>query len=117
MRSPPIKPSSQGKNKMRRVVIALIGFVSSFSVAAQTAPAPAPAPNDYSNPKTWLCRPGQHDACDVDLTTTVVSASGKLSRETWAADAKAPIDCFYVYPTVSTDPTPYSDMNPDPAEM
>jgi hypothetical protein len=102
---------------MRRVVIALIGFVSSFSVAAQTAPAPAPAPNDYSNPKTWLCRPGQHDACDVDLTTTVVSASGKLSRETWAADAKAPIDCFYVYPTVSTDPTPYSDMNPDPAEM
>src|SRR5205807_1616584 len=34
----------------------------------------------------------------------------------WAADPGAPIDCFYVYPTVSTDPTPNSDMNADPAE-
>ena len=75
------------------------------------------APNNYADPKSWLCRPGQHDACDVDMTTTVVAASGKLSRETWKADANAPIDCFYVYPTVSTDPTPNSDMNPDPAEM
>jgi hypothetical protein len=32
-------------------------------------------------------------------------------------DPSAPIDCFYVYPTVSTDATPNSDMNPDPAEM
>ena len=29
----------------------------------------------------------------------------------------AAIDCFYVYPTVSTDPTPNSDMNADPAEL
>jgi hypothetical protein len=74
-------------------------------------------PNDYSDAKSWLCRPGQHDACDVDLTTTVIAADGKLSRETWKGDANAPIDCFYVYPTVSTDPTPNSDMNPDPAEL
>ncbi len=33
------------------------------------------------------------------------------------ADPKAPIDCFYVYPTVSTDPTPFSDMTADPAEV
>jgi hypothetical protein len=73
-------------------------------------------PNNYADPKSWLCRPGQHDACDVDLTTTVIAADGKLTRETWKGDANAPIDCFYVYPTVSTDPTPNSDMNPDPAE-
>ena len=73
--------------------------------------------NDYADAKSWLCRPGQHDACDVDLTTTVITADGKLSRETWKGDAHAPIDCFYVYPTVSTDPTPNSDMNPDPAEL
>ena len=29
-----------------------------------------------------------------------------MTRETWAADPKAPIDCFYVYPTISTDTTP-----------
>jgi len=47
----------------------------------------------------------------------VVAADGKLSKETWSADPNAPIDCFYVYPTISTDPTPNSDMNADPAEL
>ncbi len=92
------------------------------AAGAQTPPAaPTPTetakPNDYSDPKTWLCRPGVHDACDIDETTTVVAANGTLTKETWQADPKAPIDCFYVYPTISTDPTPNSDMNPDPAEL
>jgi len=55
--------------------------------------------------------------CDVDLTTTVTEAGGKMTRETWAADPNAPIYCFYVYPAVSTDPTPYGDMTPDAAEL
>jgi hypothetical protein len=76
------------------------------------APAPTPAKNDYSNPDFWLCRPGRQDACAIDLTTTVVGADGKLTRETWAANPNAPIDCFYVYPTVSNDPSPNSDMIP-----
>ncbi|HEY1910030.1 MAG TPA: DUF3089 domain-containing protein [Vicinamibacterales bacterium] len=102
---------------------ALFGSLSiAVAAAAQTPPAaPAPTeaakPNDYSDPKTWLCRPGGHDACDIDETTTVVAANGTLTKETWQADPKAPIDCFYVYPTISTDPTPNSDMNPDPAEL
>ena len=74
-------------------------------------------PNNYADAKSWLCRPGGHDACDVDLTTTVIAADGKVTHETWKGDANAPIDCFYVYPTVSTDPTPNSDMNSDPAEL
>ena len=86
------------------------------AVAAWLGTASA-QPNDYSDAKSWLCRPGQHDACDTDLTTTVIAADGKLTRETWTADANAPIDCFYVYPTVSTDPTPYSDMIADAAEL
>jgi hypothetical protein len=81
--------------------------------AASTAPA---APNDYADPKTWLCRPGGQDACAIDQATTIVAADGKLTRETWSANANAPIDCFYVYPTISTDPTPNSDMTADPAE-
>src|SRR5262249_188164 len=87
---------------------------------AQTAnPAASPTPaakNDYGNPDSWLCRPGRQDACAVDLTTTVITANGKLKRETWAANPNAPIDCFYVYPTVSTDPTPNSDMIPGAEE-
>lgn len=75
------------------------------------------APNDYGARASWLCRPGGHDACDVDLTTTIVEADGTLTRETWTADPRAPIDCFYVYPTVSTDPAPNSDMTADAAEL
>jgi hypothetical protein len=108
-----------------RIVIAaamLAGVIYGGSARAQTPaaaqpPAEAPKPNDYANPKNWLCRPGAHDACDIDETTTVVAADGTLTKETWKADPNAPIDCFYVYPTISTDTTPNSDMNPDPAEL
>lgn len=74
-------------------------------------------PNNYGDDKSWLCRPGRQDACAVDLTTTIVRADGKLAREKFTADPNASIDCFYVYPTVSTDPTPNSDMIADPAEL
>jgi hypothetical protein len=107
---------------------ALIGVLlaaawTSGSLSAQTAPQAPPAatptaqPNDYSDGKSWLCRPGRQDACAVDLSATIVKANGATASETWAADPKAPIDCFYVYPTVSTDPTPNSDMVADPAEL
>ncbi len=113
---------------MRRFITALallcacIGTGLSFAQTATTTPAQesakpaAVAKNDYSNSENWLCRPGRQDACAVDLSTTVISANGKLTRETWAANPNAPIDCFYVYPTVSTDPTGNSDMVPGPEE-
>lgn len=83
----------------------------------QTAPAAQATRNDYSDGKTWLCRPGRQDACTVDLTTTVVAADGKLAVEKFTPNPKAAIDCFYVYPTVSTDQTPNSDMNAGPEEL
>jgi hypothetical protein len=39
-----------------------------------------------------------------------------LTREEFKAEANPAIDCFYVYPTVSLDPTGNSDMNIDAAE-
>ena len=70
-----------------------------------------PSKNDYSKPTPGCAvRAAPTTRAPIDLTTTVVMADGTMSRETWAADPKAPIDCFYVYPTVSTDPTPNSDM-------
>ncbi|HEY8950316.1 MAG TPA: DUF3089 domain-containing protein [Rhizomicrobium sp.] len=78
--------------------------------------ADVPPPNDYTNPANWLCRPDRNDACVTDQTATVVNADGTESKETWSADPNAPIDCFYVYPTVSLEPTPNSDMIPGPGE-
>ena len=54
----------------------------------------------------------------MDLATTVVSSDGTFTAEAGAAaNPQAPVDCFYVYPTVSTDPTDNSDLSPDPAEL
>src|SRR5215468_223828 len=102
--------------KKIRICIVVAAVIVSACLIQNTF-AQTPPSNDYSDPKSWLCGPAGHDACDVDLTTTVITADGKLSRETWKADPNAPIDCFYVYPTVSTDPAPNSDMTPDAAEM
>lgn len=99
------------------VLLAAASPANGQAPAPPAAPIPAINPNDYADEKNWLCRPGRKgDACDVDLTTTVVAADGTLTRESWAANPKAPIDCFYVYPTVSTDTSNYSDMTADPAE-
>src|SRR5665213_596071 len=87
--------------------------------AAQSEPAAsaAPAANNYADKASWLCWPGRAgDACDVDLSTTVVNADGSLRLEPFKADPSAPIDCFYVYPTVSTDPGVISSMTIEPAE-
>jgi hypothetical protein len=107
---------------LRRLILAFaliagLSFVQTVTAQTESAPAAKPAKNDYSDAKAWLCRPGRQDACAVDLTTTVVAADGKLKQEKWAANPKAPIDCFYVYPTVSNDTTPNSDMNAGPEEM
>ena len=105
----------------RYALVALLILAAGSWVSAQT-PAPSPAapttPNDYSSAANWLCRPDKaNDACSIDLTTTVVAANGTLTKETYTANPKPPIDCFYVYPTVSTDPGPNSDMSIDPAEQ
>ena len=100
---------------MKRLVLALL-LAACAASGAFAAPAAQPAPNDYTDPANWLCRPGRADACAADQTATVVNADGSESKEVWSADPNAPIDCFYVYPTVSTEPTPNSDMIPGPGE-
>ena len=87
------------------VLVTSLGHSPLFAQASATPPAAAQPDSkvDYGDEKSWLCRPGRHDACDVDLSTTLVAADGKLTAEKWTADQNAPIDCFYVYPTASTE--------------
>ena len=81
-----------------------------FILAIATSAPAQIAKNDYRDGTSWLCRPGRQDACAVDQTATIVAADGTLTREAWKANPSAPIDCFYVYPTVSADPGGNSDM-------
>ncbi|MCB1692270.1 MAG: DUF3089 domain-containing protein [Pseudomonadales bacterium] len=104
-------------------LFALVGLVGCSAPGTGMTPGdtgqvvpPEPAANDYSTPGTWLCLPGRRDFCDVDLTTTLVAADGKTSVESFERNPDPPIDCFYVYPTASLDPSPNSDMVPGPGE-
>ncbi|MDA8357103.1 MAG: DUF3089 domain-containing protein [Actinomycetota bacterium] len=58
------------------------------------------------SPTVWLCRPGQaDDPCTSPLTATVVPGNGSRTVEDAHLDAASKFDCFYVYPTVSTQPS------------
>ena len=72
---------------------------------------PGSEPLDYADGANWICRPGRADICAGDLSTTVIEADGTLTVQPLEADPNAPIDCFYVYPTVSRDPTTHADTS------
>ena len=99
--------------RMPRLALLALTIAATESFAQTTA---ASSSTDYSNPEAWLCRPDRPGACDVDLSTTVVGRDGRATVERAPLDPKAPVDCFYVYPTVSTDTTTVSDLVPDAAE-
>jgi hypothetical protein len=105
---------------VKRALFAVLASITLFHADGLSAQAPGSIPpekNDYSDGKAWLCRPDRQDACAIDLSTTVIAPDGTFTREAFTADPKAPIDCFYVYPTVSTDKSVNSDMTADPAEL
>jgi hypothetical protein len=90
---------------------------SSTAGTASTAARTTEAGNDYSSGDNWLCLPDRIDACSVNLDASQFRRGGEpAGLEGYRPAASAPVDCFYVYPTISNDPTPNSDMNPGPEE-
>jgi len=76
-----------------------VGFIAT-PVPAQAAPVSS---------TDWLCHPGlDDDPCEIGLDTTYQAADGTAVVE--APDRlpqdERPVDCFYVYPTVSNQLTP-----------
>jgi len=97
--------------------ILLLTTACTSKPAAPAAPtAPAFTPVDYSQEASWLCRPGHEDNCTADFTTTIISPSGKTKIEKWQAASDPKIDCFYIYPTISADNQPNSDLVPGEKE-
>jgi hypothetical protein len=90
-------------------------------LAVEAVPAPPPfAHVDYDDMRNWLCHPDmpEGNACDVDLTATVIHEDGTTEiEESYALLDTAPFDCFYIYPTVSFDPTWNSDLLTGVEEM
>ena len=97
---------------MRSFVLAAAALAAAAPVQAQ---GPIAAP-DYAKPASWLCLPGRGDVCSTPLPTTALNPNGygSVGRSPVAKDP--PVDCFYVYPTVSNDPGMNSDLVADRQE-
>ena len=95
------------------VSASLAGLALAFPAPA-TAQTPA-APN-YAASSSWLCLPGGKDICAVPLATTDLPPSGYGARTVARPAANPPVDCFYIYPTVSRDQGLNSDLSPSDSE-
>ena len=89
----------------------------STTVAPTTAaPTTTFAPYEseiYGDPANWICRADTTDVCDDPYPVTEVAADLAVSDEPSLPAVDPPIDCFYVYPTVSGDPSLNSDLVAD----
>jgi hypothetical protein len=89
-----------------------------LALSAATALILIALPTGAHAATTWLCKPGANpNPCVGSLQTTVIDPSGASHVETPKNAKKPPIDCFYVYPTVSDDKTENSDLSIDPEEI
>jgi len=85
------------------------------AVAAPTNPYEGYSSELYDATDNWLCRPdieGVDNACNGDLSATIVFADGSTQLELYDEVEDSEVDCFYVYPTVSRDQTLNSDLEP-----
>ncbi len=96
-------------------------FAVALVAALAAALALACVASAAKTPKTvWLCKPSnKSNPCLTSRAKTVVTYEGETRQETVVAQAKSrkpPIDCFYVYPTVSEQETPNANLEIEPQE-
>jgi hypothetical protein len=112
------RPNAPARSSELRAGRMWCGALAVGMVVALFAPpvVSATAPHESSQ-TVWLCRPGlAENPCESDLTATVVQSDGAQSVDR-AKPAKRPrVDCFYVYPTVSAQPSINADLAVDPEE-
>jgi hypothetical protein len=92
------------------------GPASTSAAPGTTTPAARPRRLAVSHPTVWLCRPGMvRNPCDGGLDATVVRPGGSPAAEPFRPAANPPVDCFYVYPTVSAARSTNAPLAPEPA--
>jgi hypothetical protein len=93
------------------------GGKPSTASTTTTASAAASGPATPAAQTVWLCFPGRApDPCRGNLDTTVVRPGGRSTVERPTPAAHPSVDCFYVYPTVSDQPTGNANLTIEPAE-
>ena len=100
--------------------LAALLLVAACTTSHPTA-APTPTPSKgpllpVTHPTLWLCQPAATaDPCHTPLDTRVVEPNGSTVGVP-APDPSQPVDCFYVYPTVSRATTTNAPLKVEDAE-
>jgi hypothetical protein len=105
-------PTADSTKTIRRrtSLLAALAAVALLVVLAVTA-------GTASAETTWLCKPGlAGDPCESSEETTVEHADATTSNEQAQPASNPPIDCFYVYPTVSNQLTENANLEIGPEE-
>lgn len=98
------------------LVALLLGAVGAVQ-ATGSAVASESTARASATSTVWLCRPGlANNPCIGSLTASVVSRNGSASVQRTAVAKDPAVDCFYVYPTVSNQPTANANLHIDPEE-
>jgi hypothetical protein len=114
------------RHRRSRLHVAITLVAAALSLAAVLLPmagtsdaaAAAERPLQATSHTVWLCQPGHKpDPCAESRTATSVTANGATSAFSTAQTAQAKkFDCFYVYPTVSQEPSLNADLAIQTAE-
>jgi hypothetical protein len=110
----------RARTASRTCVVCVLGaLVLVGLVGAGSAPAGATTRTTAvrASKTVWLCRPGQaDDPCTADLSSTTVTADGSATAVADSPATASKFDCFYVYPTVSTQTTANANLEVQPIE-
>jgi hypothetical protein len=116
------------KRQYHLVLVVLLGAFTQLGcsdgsdarVALDVNPYTGYVSEQYGGPENWLCRPdleADTNVCSRDVSATLVFADGTTQIEENISAVEQPVDCFYVYPTNSSDTSDNSDLITDSKEI
>src|SRR5258708_19439098 len=98
--------------------VSIVSNGSTGSAGSTPSPGSAGMPTsnatDYSVAAHWVCRPESDTVCTTGLDALVQFADGSTQAQPFTPAANPPIDCFYVYPTVSEQQMQFADLTNTP---
>jgi len=93
----------------RTVVVALAAIAMMLAWSAATADSA------QAEDTVWICKPGQaDDLCAGTIAGSTWFEPGPVTPLGFTRPDDPPVDCFYVYPTVSEQDTPNANLAKDP---
>ncbi len=93
------------------MLVAVLSVVAGACGSASNPPHRSSGAGPAPVATVWLCRPGlADDPCAQSRAASSVSSSGAVTPIPERPGAASAFDCFYVYPTVSDEPSDNADL-------